>query len=165
MGDLIAARKRNILENSLRDHQEGVAEGMKVGAGEVESDDEDEGMEVDPATRKIPGRKTQAQRNKTIRLREAKRLAAIEETNRKLHKSLVHVPSFSKSIDSTLSAREQAIQMKELVRKAKAKRRLEGGEKIGRHRVAKRDIAVQLGDDLAESLRQVKVSRTVVELV
>lgn len=64
--------------------------------------------------------------------------------------------TFRKEADKTLSAREQA----EAVRRARQQEQLRkglAGHRLGKHIVKESELDVQLGEDLTESLRGLKV--------
>ena len=128
--------------------------GMRIGPGE--------GLEVDateePRVVKPTRRKTQAERNKALRLRQASQLEADETRRKKMVKSIASVPALRSSIEKREKRLTEAGRVSSLAKKERERLGLEGGEKIGKHRVGKGGVAVQLGEDLAETLRQVKVS-------
>ena len=151
------------VKNARRQHADGdefeYAPGMKVGPGEIDEDDVSEDDDEDaagPSKTKAQKRKTQAQRNKAKRLKEQARLDAIEKT----HKRLVASIGGLKGVQANLEKREkqmaEAERLAKLAKKQRERMGLEGGEKVGKHRVVKPRVTVQLGEDLAESLRQVK---------
>lgn len=150
------------VKNARRQHADGdefeYAAGMKVGPGEIDADDvsEDDEDAAGPSKTKAQKRKTQAQRNKAKRLKEQARLDAIEKT----HKRLVASIGGLKGVQANLEKREkqmaEAERLAKLAKKQRERMGLEGGEKVGKHRVVKPRMTVQLGEDLAESLRQVK---------
>ena len=62
-----------------------------------------------------------------------------------------------RAISRNLAAREQLRQQQQLALQEKLKKGL-GGQKIGKHKVPEGEIDVQLGEELSESLRGLKVS-------
>ncbi|ORY26491.1 ribosome biogenesis protein Nop53/GLTSCR2 [Naematelia encephala] len=158
-------RKIALLAGSVdarKQHVDGedFAEGMRVGPGYTEGEEEEEGEEEGDSVVKQTKtkRKTQAQRNKALRQRELARLEALEKEQRRLARS-VETLSLA-SIQGTLAKRDrrakEAERLAKLAKRERERLGLAGGEKIGKHRVKKADVTVQLGEDLAESLRQVK---------
>ena len=61
-----------------------------------------------------------------------------------------------KTIDHTISAREEARAQRQAELREKLKRGLLG-QKLGKHRVRPGEVDVQLGEELSESLRALKV--------
>ena len=138
------------------------AEGMKVGPGEIDSE-EDSGSDEETASkpsraRKEATRKTQFQRNRALRLREEAKLEKIEKRQRKLEKAVGGAKTLRKAEEKRVKALQEKERFRNLVRKQKERMGFEGGEKVGKYRVAKGAVDVQLGEDLAETLRQIKVS-------
>lgn len=134
------------------------APGMTVGPGDVDEDqEEDEEDDTEAAVKKTTKRKTQAQRNKAARKKELARLEKIAAREKKLHKSIGGVSGLKKLAEQRAKEAAEAERARRLAKREKERVGLEGGEKVGKHRVKKADVAVQLGEDLAESLRQVKV--------
>jgi nucleolar protein 53 len=137
------------------------APGMIVGPGDLEGDEDDEANETneeeDTAVKKTTKRKTQAQRNKAARKKELARLEKIAVREKNLHKSIGGVSNLKKLAEQRAKEAAEAERARRLAKREKERMGLEGGEKVGKHRVKKADVAVQLGEDLAESLRQVKV--------
>jgi nucleolar protein 53 len=134
------------------------APGMTVGPGDVEEDqEEDDEEETEAEVKKTTKRKTQAQRNKAARKKELARLEKIAAREKKLHKSIGGVSGLKKLAEQRSKEAAEAERARRLAKREKERMGLEGGEKVGKHRVKKADVAVQLGEDLAESLRQVKV--------
>lgn len=68
------------------------------------------------------------------------------------------LPTISKTVQFTLTARQQAIASRQAARLARETRGLSGGEKVGKHRIKTGEVEVQLGEDLSENLRGLKVS-------
>ena len=153
LGQVVIARRQTTTKGGED------APGMKVGDGEVDSDEEPQTEDVAVKSKKPTKRKTQAQRNKTLRLRESARLAQLETTQTRLLKSIGGLGTLKADLKKKAAAQAEADRLAKLVNKEKERLGLEGGEKVGKHRVPKGRVAVQLGEDLAETLRQVKVSR------
>ena len=152
------------VKNARRAHNDGeefeYAPGMKVGPGEVDEDDEEDEDEDDAdaagPSKKVQKRKTQAQRNKAKRLKEQARLDAIEKTHKRLVASIGGLNGLQASLEKREKQMAEAERLAKLAKKQRERMGLEGGEKVGKHRVVKSRVTVQLGEDLAESLRQVK---------
>jgi nucleolar protein 53 len=130
-----------------------------------EGEGEESGSELDPADIPLPKkqtvRKTQAQRNKVLKRRAAAEAEERERKQKQIHKSLgaSAVHQIKKEAEARLKELKEKEQLAKVVRKEKERLGLEGGEKIGKYKVGKGRVEVQLGEDLAESLRQLKVSQ------
>jgi len=126
---------------------------------DVVSGEEEEvtGEEVLPA-KKLPERKTKQQKTKAARLRAEKRTLA----EKALRKHMLHTLSSTslKSLrtsglhKSTLASQRHAASREKL----REKLRTQGlkGKRLGKHWVPEGDVDVQLGEDLSESLRELK---------
>ena len=138
---------------------EDYVDGMVVGPGEAHSDDSDavEAAEEERVARKMPGRKTQAQRNKALRARELARLAELDKVKKQILRDLNGVKGAAKSAEQKHKEMREAERLSRLAKRERERLGLQGGEKIGKHRIKKSAVEVQLGEDLAETLRQVKV--------
>ncbi|KAJ7881152.1 ribosome biogenesis protein Nop53/GLTSCR2 [Mycena leptocephala] len=132
----------------------GVPPGMKL--DDVVPVEEDEDPATTEATpKKMPQRKTKAQRNKAAKILAQKR--ALTEKARKKNELAV-INSFKllrRTANKTLSAREQAHELRRAALQEKLKRGL-AGQKLGKHKVPEEEVDVQLGEDLSESLRALK---------
>jgi nucleolar protein 53 len=67
------------------------------------------------------------------------------------------VKSMRKSLEQSVNLRERVRAQKQRLLEEKLKHGL-AGQRLGRHTVKEADIDVQLGEDLSESLRALKVS-------
>jgi len=61
-------------------------------------------------------------------------------------------------VESTLASRKQALAARRAALEAKQMLGYQGGEKVGKHKVLGANVDVQLGEDLSENMREVKVS-------
>jgi len=141
------------------------ADGMLLDA-DVENDDQEEsGSELDPADIPLPKkqtvRKTQAQRNKQLKKHAAAQAEERAKKEKAIHKALGASAVFQikKEAEARLAEMRDKEAQAKVARKQKERLGHEGGEKIGKWKVGKKRVEVQLGEDLAESLRQIKVSR------
>ncbi|KAF7371023.1 Ribosome biogenesis protein NOP53 [Mycena sanguinolenta] len=147
----------------------GVPPGMKVDL--VMEDDEDPAS-TEVITKKMPERKTKAQRNKAAKLLaqvcpvfrpfaftfDPPRRNALWRTRRAKKSELAVINDIRllrRTANKTLSAREQAREARRAALQEKLKRGL-AGQKLGKHRVPEEQVDVQLGEDLSESLRALK---------
>ncbi|KAK1921389.1 putative translation initiation factor IF-2 [Papiliotrema laurentii] len=154
LGEVVNARRQPVQGDEY-------APGMVVGPGEVEGEDDDESDDEASGSGKVvkpTKRKTQAQRNKAKRAKEQARLEALEKTQRRLQAEITSLGKggIKKALEERQKKMEEAEKLAKIAKKERERLGLEGGEKIGKHRVGKSKVTVQLGEDLAESLRQVK---------
>ncbi|WWD22696.1 hypothetical protein CI109_107189 [Kwoniella shandongensis] len=148
LGGVIEARKTDKFVSEF-------AAGMLVGDGEVGSDEE-EGEDSEVMSKKPSKRKTQAQRNKALRQKAIEETLKAEKERRKLVNSVSSVAAFKKEVERRAKELMEKEEAAKLAKKEKERMLLKGGEKVGKYRVAKKRVEVQLGEDLAESLRQIK---------
>ncbi|WWC97570.1 hypothetical protein V866_004454 [Kwoniella sp. B9012] len=150
LGGVVENRRNNWVPSEF-------AEGMAVGPGEL-SDEEDQSNdeEGEVVVKKQSKRKTTAQRNKALRAKMAQQAAKAELEKRKLHKSVSSVAAYKRELEKKMEEQKEKEMIAKLAKAQKAKMGLQEGEKIGKYRLNKKRVEVQLGEDLAESLRQVK---------
>ncbi|KIM41216.1 hypothetical protein M413DRAFT_18869 [Hebeloma cylindrosporum] len=134
-----------------------VAPGMKVQelhGDEEEQPEEDE--EVSTSAKRVPERKTKAQRNRAARLLKEKR-ALVEKAQRKrLMASINEAKALRKANAQTMSAQEKEREAKLQLLAEKLKKQGLAGQKLGKHKVPESNVIVQLGEDLTENLRGLK---------
>ena len=88
-----------------------------------------------------------------------KKRALIQRAERKrLLASISGAKQLRKSNIELLSIREEEREQKQLALAEKLRRQGLAGQKLGKHKVPESELAVQLGEDLSESLRGLKVS-------
>ncbi|KAJ6590420.1 ribosome biogenesis protein Nop53/GLTSCR2 [Mycena vulgaris] len=132
----------------------GVPSGMKLDDFTPMEEDED-AANAEEITKKMPPRKTKAQRNKAAKILLQKR--ALAEKARKKNEITI-INSFKllrRNTNKTLTAREQAHELRRTAMQEKLKLGL-AGQKLGKHKVPVGEVDVQLGEDLSESLRGLK---------
>ncbi|KAG8735676.1 hypothetical protein FRC12_017966 [Ceratobasidium sp. 428] len=148
-----AEEVRRRMEAAGKAREEG-AEGMIVDvdndSGE-EVEDEEEDVEV-PGPMKMPGRKTAQQRRKAARARAEKQSRANLALRRQQLASLTTLKSLHRAVENARSESERAAAQR--AEKEITKGLI--GMRIGKHKVKEGNIDVQLGEDLAESLRELK---------
>lgn len=154
--------------------QEGLPPGMAL--HEVEEEEEKEA--VAPLVKPAPARKTKQQRRKAQRaleevrlfsatpefgsvthlpIRHVQKMAAAEKAaKRKLLASVFTAKSLRKTLEYSTATKEQLREEKRRFLREKLKQGL-AGQRFGKHTVQKPKIDVQLGEDLADSLRSLKV--------
>ncbi|KAF8212516.1 ribosome biogenesis protein Nop53/GLTSCR2 [Mycena galopus ATCC 62051] len=136
------------------DETVGVPPGMKV-AIPMEEDEDPAAATEEVIPKKMPERKTKAQRNKAAKVLAQKRALA-EKARKKNEIAIINsVKLLRRTANKTLSAREQAHEARRAALQEKLKRGL-GGQKLGKHKVPEEEVDVQLGEDLSESLRALK---------
>ncbi|KAG8921290.1 hypothetical protein FRC03_002639 [Tulasnella sp. 419] len=124
------------------------------------SDQEDEAEDAEPQSTKVVTvrkqvTKTKQQRAKAARVREEKRLAAEKVAKKRFASSFSALKSIKRSVNAQLSASEKAAIERKLARRNRFKEGLTG-KRAGKYKVPKATIDVQLGDELADSLRGLK---------
>ena len=154
--------------------QEGLPPGMALHEVEEEEEEETIALLVKPA----PARKTKQQRTRAQRVLEEvrqfstilgsgsathlsiyhvqKRAAAEKAAKRKLLASVFTAKSLRKTLEHSAVSKEQLREEKRRFLREKLKQGL-AGQRFGRHTVQKAKIDVQLGEDLSDSLRGLKV--------
>ncbi|BEJ14524.1 hypothetical protein CspHIS471_0402910 [Cutaneotrichosporon sp. HIS471] len=152
-GGVVEARR------GVDDFGDNMVGGMRIGRGDgddEEDDEEESSDEEDGYKPKETKRKTQAQRNKAARAKALLLAERDEAIRRRMERHVGAARSMSKSVAARQREVEASTQQRRAAAKARERVGYTGGEKIGKHRVQKGAVAVQLGEDLAESLRQVK---------
>ncbi|KAK3811425.1 MAG: ribosome biogenesis protein Nop53/GLTSCR2 [Linnemannia gamsii] len=119
---------------------------------EEEEEEEEEGKEDAPKTKK-KGKKSIAERNRLARAAET----AKKEAEIKRHKELIKQTNRVKDIMKTVEEEEAETEAKRLENEQKKEEKERAGMKrVGRFNIPKERIHVQLQDELADSLRQLK---------
>ncbi|KAF9645525.1 P60-like protein [Thelephora ganbajun] len=129
-------------------------EGLPLGMTLHEVEEEEEEIVV-PLVKPNPVRKTKQQRRKAQRALEEKRVAAERAAKRKLLASVFTVKSLRKTLEQSSASKEQLREEKRRNLRGRLKQGL-AGQRFGKHTVQKAKIDVQLGEDLADSLRSLK---------
>jgi nucleolar protein 53 len=154
--------------------ERGVAPGMTVAAGDTEalatealSVDSSAGPEVFAQLLKIKAttRKTQADRNRIARRRAADQKIAEARAAKKLRAHLASLPSLKAQAEARVKAAAEAEERKKQRERELAQRGMVPGSRMGKHFVQGRDVEVQLGEDLSENLRELKVRLLVLPCV
>jgi nucleolar protein 53 len=155
--DLGAKEARGKGENPIED-----LVGLKVGQGEGDDEDlleqtneEDEESEIEEEIKEIK-RKTKQQKAKAKKLKEEIRARMALKASKRSKSDLQSLRTFKKQL---MAVEREKAKLAEKRREAREKR-LE--EKVGVYKIPKRDEEVQLGEDLAEGLRLLKVRREIV---
>ncbi|TYJ57429.1 hypothetical protein B9479_001745 [Cryptococcus floricola] len=144
-----------VIEARRNAPQSEFAEGMEVGGGESDSEEEEDD-DVEKLTKKPSKRKTTAQRNRQARQRALEAALLANKNRRNLANSVLSAPALNLQIEAQKVLQAEKDQKAKELRQQKEKELKKAGQKIGRHRVPGKRVEVQLGEDLAESLRQVK---------
>lgn len=118
-------------------------------------DDENDDNDL-PLAPKLPGRKTSAQRRREARAKEQQRQAMQRRKERQLRAMMSELPTHLKKMKKVQQTRAEMIQQ----RRERKRQRLEeegiAGFKVGKHKVPEQRMDVQTGEELSESLRQLK---------
>lgn len=137
--------------------------GLKIGQGEVgqeasegedEEDDDVLESETEEITKEIK-RKTKQQKAKAKKLKEETRARLALKASKRSMSDIQSLRSFKKQL---MALEREKVEAAEKRRQAREKRK---GERVGVYKLPKRDEDVQLGEDLAEGLRLLKVSKKV----
>ncbi|KAF9484273.1 P60-like protein [Pholiota conissans] len=138
-----------------------VAAGMTVQKitedGEEEEDEEDEAVEQTATSKKDATRKTSAQKNKAARLLKEKRALAEKVERKRLLASINDAKFIRRSTAKLMQSQEEARQQRLAAVAEKLKTHGLAGQKLGKHKVPESNVEVQIGEDLTESLRALKV--------
>ncbi|KAK6526787.1 hypothetical protein TWF281_009988 [Arthrobotrys megalospora] len=116
-----------------------------------EGSDEEEGEGDDGVLRKMPQRKTPAQRNKVKRRKEAERLARHQNKTEVQKRQLESLKELRKTLDVTL--KEKAIAKRTVLTPAKRQVRR---RKFDKSLLPQAPLELQLPEELADSLRRLK---------
>ncbi|WFD32449.1 hypothetical protein MSPP1_003497 [Malassezia sp. CBS 17886] len=133
--------------------------GMSVGSdGDREDEEEVEEavLEAAPSTRKLPARKSDAQRRREVRAKEQTLQAHMRRQQRMQRAAVSEMPKMAKVIRQRATERAALLEAR---RQQKLARRTHGGlagERTGKYPVPEPSVDVQTGDELSESLRQLK---------
>jgi len=134
------------------------APGMKVdGAAddEVPEDQEEQEQEVVVVTSTVPKRKTRQQRARAAKQLADLRALQQQKARKRLLASLSSVASLSKALAARQAAAEQRASERAAAKLAALKNGL-AGRRLGKHKVPEARVDLQLGDELAETLREMK---------
>ncbi|KAL5514609.1 hypothetical protein ACEPAG_1925 [Sanghuangporus baumii] len=156
------ARVKDEMEKARKAEWSGTKPGVPIGMivdnlEKSEEEDNNQSTEELPLPKKPPTRKTKQQRKKAEKLRAEKRALAERKHQRRLLASLSTLKSTRKSVDKTLSSGERTRMQRRLILQEKLRRSGLAGQRLGKHIVPEAEPEVQLGDDLSESLRGLKV--------
>ncbi|KAI3613772.1 hypothetical protein WG66_013501 [Moniliophthora roreri] len=118
-----------------------------------EADEEQEPSEA--ITKNMPQRKTKAQRRKAAKILEEKRILAERAAKKRMY-SILSSTSSKLLRKSSLPSTQEVEERRRRLLESKLKNGL-SGRRIGKHKVPEGQIDVQLGEELSESLRGLKV--------
>ncbi|KAI8374210.1 ribosome biogenesis protein Nop53/GLTSCR2 [Radiomyces spectabilis] len=122
----------------------------EAAAAEAEAEDED------TPTKKAAkqARKTTTERNREKRLRQERAIQAQRNQEKKIRQQIDRL----KHIEADITTRtEELAQLLATKKQQKAEEEKQGLKRVGKHYVQEMPVEVQLQDELAESLRQLKV--------
>ncbi|KAJ3890038.1 ribosome biogenesis protein Nop53/GLTSCR2 [Lentinula edodes] len=122
----------------------------------LEEDVDKEEKEETLPLRKIPQRKTKAERRKATKLLVQKRILAERAAKRRQLSYLAELSAKHSRRTGNSPASQELVQQRKKASQEKLKAGIVG-QKIGKHRVPETLVDVQLGDELSESLRGIKV--------
>lgn len=162
------------MESARRTAQEenmiGVASGMTV--QELGDDDAEDDDNIEVPTKKVPARKTKQERRKAEKLRAEvrplspakvplltypqKRMLAEKMAQKRMLASVPAAKALRKQTLKTVREREAVLLEQYEKRMQEQLKNGLAGKRLGKHIVPEHNIDVQLGEDLSESLRQLK---------
>ena len=134
--------------------EEGTAPGMTI--QEVVEGTEDIEVSIEAPAKKVPERKTKAERRKAEKLRAEKRLLAERAAQKRLLAAVPSAKSLRKVTLKTVRDRETRLRERHAQQEKEKLAKGLAGQRLGRHFVPEGAIDVQLGEDLSESLRGMK---------
>ncbi|OCH90470.1 tumor suppressor protein Gltscr2 [Obba rivulosa] len=140
---------------NLQYEPSGGAAGMAV--DEVREDEKgEENTEEVRLPKKMPERKTKQERKKAEKLRAEKRALAERIARKRMLASVDSAKSLRKAIAKKHAVSEALRQQREAEEQERLKKEGLAGQRLGKHKVPEGEIDVQLGEELTESLRQLK---------
>ncbi|KAF8801238.1 P60-like protein [Phlegmacium glaucopus] len=150
------------MDNALQESDgldNSAAAGMAVTSQVDDEDEDEEAVEEEgdgQKSIKLPERKTKAQKNKATRVLAEKRALIQRAERKRLLASISGAKQLRKSNTELKSIRDQQKEERRLALAEKLRKQGLAGQKLGRHKVPESELAVQLGEDLSESLRGLK---------
>lgn len=152
LGMRVEAPGRRATENSSSAEGDDGDDGDDVNDDDNDDDDAEDDDEDDAPTRKLPKRKTKQQRARAQRRKEEEHAQAAAKAAKAARQQLQSLRALKSGlVDDEVLRAEQAAKRRE----AQA---LRAAERVGMRKLPKQDDDVQLGEDLSESLRELKVS-------
>jgi len=132
------------------------AAGMIVDKGDG-PDEDDDGREdrIVPA-HKAPPRKTQKQRRKAAQILAERRAIMDQRRRQRFLATIPSAKAFRSQVAKSLRARLAAIEARRAKRSAILKQRGLIGQRVGKYRVPEGRVDFQLGEELTETLRELK---------
>ncbi|KAJ9119601.1 hypothetical protein QFC22_003310 [Naganishia vaughanmartiniae] len=154
---------RLLAKLNARPTQRGDAAGMTVAAGDQEAI-ASEGLEPEQGDQvfrellkiKATTRKTQADRNRIARRKAADQAIKQAREAKQLRAHLASLPSIKAQVEARMKADDQAEERRRLRDVELAKTGIVPGQRVGKHKMQDRRVEVQLGEDLSETMRQIK---------
>ncbi|KAF8586908.1 P60-like protein [Ramaria rubella] len=144
---------------TVAEEMENGASGMKIDKGEavIEEDNDLSGPQesIAPAL-KVPAPKTQKQRRKAAKVLAERRALLDQRRHRHFLAGLSSAKSLRVQVARSLRARQAALDARRAARAELVKRRGLVGQRLGKHRVEEGQVDVQLGEELSESLRELR---------
>lgn len=146
---------RNVQDNSSGTVR-GMAVDLPVDDAEDASDEPAENDEGDDVRTKMPGRKSAAQRRREARAKEQQRLAEERRRQRQERALVSQLPAHLKALRQRMRTRQALVEERRARKLARMQSEGIAGFRVGKHIVPKQHVDVQTGDELSESLRQLK---------
>ncbi|WFD20885.1 hypothetical protein MCAP1_003140 [Malassezia caprae] len=151
---------REQLRNVAQGNDQATALSMKIddpatNDDELQDEEEDENDDVSQRT-KLPTRKTAAQRRREARAKEQYNQAQQRRKERQMRALMSEASSHSKKLAKAAEERAKLIEQRREAKLARMRESGMAGSKVGKYVVPEARIDVQTGDELSESLRQLK---------
>ncbi|KAF8551848.1 P60-like protein [Imleria badia] len=152
---LLEARKK--IEQALTFDASDAAEGVAVGMVIDEIKDDGETITNTPTVvpKRLPAKKTKQQRARMAKQKAEKHTLAEKALRKRLLNSIHQAKTLRSDLSKLADAHQQARLARQLALRLKLRKGL-AGQRLGKHRVPENDIEVQVGEDLSESLRNLK---------
>ncbi|KAF8126791.1 P60-like protein [Boletus edulis] len=152
---LLEARKK--IEGACAFAADSNTEGVPAGMVIDQIKDDEETVANTPAVvpKRLPTKKTKQQRTRMAKQKAEKHALAEKALRKRLLNSINQVKAFRSDISKLTDAQQQARLARQLALRLKLRKGL-AGQRLGKHRVPENDIEVQIGEDLSESLRNLK---------
>ena len=161
------AKEQELDENSLRQwreqmrnvtqgHDQAGALSMKIDDSTTNEEEQEDDDENASQRTKLPGRKTAAQRRREARARDQYNEAQQRRKERQMRALISEASSHSKKLGKAAEERAKLIEQRREAKLARMRESGMAGSKVGKYAVPEERIDVQTGDELSESLRQLK---------
>ncbi|KAI3623997.1 hypothetical protein CBS14141_002425 [Malassezia furfur] len=146
---------RNV-QDTGSDTVRGMTVDLPIDDADDASDEPAENDDGDDVRTKMPGRKSAAQRRREARAKKQQRLAEQRRKQRQERALVSQLPAHLKAQRQRMRARQALVEERRARKLARMQAEGIAGFRVGKHVVPKQHVDVQTGDELSESLRQLK---------